>query len=171
MEAKPYPGDGEQIRDAKPADCQNPAIRQLLEYWLAQRGSRRFPARADLDPLQMRYALGNIVLFERLPEPAAAEPRYRFRLVGSDIATRAGYDATSKVLNDLPPSDYRRLILARLGALTADPAPLLIRNADCYDDRWYDYEAIWLPLAANGEDVDMFMAGQIFAEEPPARYL
>lgn len=161
-----YPGGGDQTRNPRPEDCQNEANRRLLGYWHEKRGTRRFPARADLDPLEMRYALGNIVLFDRIAGTVPA--RFRYRLIGTAVIERDGYDMTGRVVDELPGTQYRGLILSRLGGLIADPAPLLIRNQTSYDGRWYDYEVLWLPLAGDGETVDMFLSCQIFPTEPPS---
>lgn len=159
----------EMRRDFTPADCREEAIGRLFAYWNDRRGARRFPARRDLDPIEMRYALGGITLFD-VERPATAEgkPRFRYRLIGSDIVARDGFDFTGRYLDDLPLPQYRTLLLARLEMLIRDPAPRLIRNKQFYDERWYDYEAIWLPLAEDGETPDIMMACQIFSRTPSA---
>jgi hypothetical protein len=162
----PYPGGGEQTRNPRPQDCHNEVIRQLLGYWHEKRGARRFPARADLDPLEMRYALGNIVLFDRIS--GTMPPRFRYRLIGTAVIERDGYDMTGRDVDELPGTQYRQLILSRLAGLIADPAPLVIRNQALYDGRRYDYEVLWLPLAADGMTVDMFLSCQMFPTEPPS---
>lgn len=159
----------EMLTDFTAADCREAAIGQLYTYWNAQRGARRFPARRDLDPIQMRYALGGITLFNvEPPAEPGGPPRFRYRLIGSDIVTRDGFDFTGRYLEDLPKPQYRALLLNRLYALVRDPAPRLVRNKQFYDESWYDYEAIWLPLAEDGETPDIMMACQIFSRTPSA---
>ncbi len=160
-----YPGGGHQTRNPRQEDCQNEVIRRLLGYWQEKRGTRRFPARANFDPLDMRYALGNIVLFDCIT--GTIPPRFRYRLVGTAVIERDGYDMTGRMVDELPGTQYRELILARLEGLMADPAPLVIRNQAPYDGRWYDYEVLWLPLASDGTKVDMFLSCQMFPTEPP----
>jgi hypothetical protein len=57
----------------------NPRLQQLYASWLAKRGGRRFPARADFDPIELRFILGNLILVDVVgkEKPAAArlEPR------------------------------------------------------------------------------------------------
>jgi len=154
-------------RDFTSADCREPAIGKLYDYWQAQRGSHRFPARGDLDPLEMKPALGGITIFEvhrNIPVPGRL--RFRYRLIGSDIVARDGFDLTGKWLDELPLQQYRALLTGRLEMLCADPGPLLVRNKQFYDERWFDYEAIWLPLASDHQTLDMLMACQIFASTP-----
>lgn len=154
-------------RDFTAADCRESAIARLYDYWLSRRNGHRFPARADLDPIDMKYALGGITIFEvHRDTPVPGRRRFRYRLIGSAIVARDGFDHTGKWLDDLPLKQYRHLLLGRLEMLAADPAPLLVHNKQFYDERWYDYEALWLPLATDHENVDMLMACQVFADRP-----
>ena len=144
------------------ADCREPAIAQLYAYWLERKGGHRFPGRQDIDPVEMKFALGGITLFDIQREPL----RFRYRLIGSDIVARDGFDLTGRFLDELPLAQYRALLLGRLAMLAEKPAPLLVHNKQFYDQRWFDYEAIWLPLAADHVNVDILMACQIFADSP-----
>ena len=142
--------------DPRPEDCRSPVIADLYRYWQ----HRRFPAGADLDPLAMKAALGNISLIEVQRAPL----RFKLRLVGSYQAERLGLDPTGTWLDELPTPEYRQLLIRRLEELVARPMPLLVHNRQLMDDKWYDYEALWLPLAADGDTVDMVMACQVFAD-------
>jgi hypothetical protein len=152
-------------RDFTAADCREPAIGHLYEYWQRRRGTHHFPARGDLDPIDMKPALGGITIFEIHPQPGGGF-RFRYRLIGSDIVARDGFDLTGRYLDELPLQQYRGLLLGRLDMLAHDPVPVLVHNKQFYDERWYDYEAIWLPLASDHDHVDMLMACQIFAGTP-----
>lgn len=144
------------------ADCREPAIGWLYDYWLAKKGGHRFPARQDIDPLEMKVALGGISLFDVERDPL----RFRYRLIGADIVQRDGFDLTGRYLDELPLEQYRALIEGRLRLIMQNPAPLLVHNKQFYDQRWFDYEAIWLPLASDHVTVDILMACQIFADTP-----
>jgi hypothetical protein len=152
-------------RDFTAADCREPANGHLFDYWQRQRATHRFPARSDLDPIDMKPALGGITIFE-VHRDGDGRPRFRYRLIGSAIVARDGFDRTGRYLDELPLKQYRTLLQGRLEMLVRDPAPLLVHNKQFYDARWYDYEAIWLPLAGDHEHVDMMMASQIFASTP-----
>jgi hypothetical protein len=143
-------------------DFRAEASREIYRYWLDQRQNRRFPARSDIDPLAMRGALGNISLIEVQHAPL----RFRLRLVGSYQAARLGFDPTGMWLDEMPAPEYRNLLIGRLQAILERPEPLLVRNRQLMDERWYDYETIWLPMANDGDRIDMVMACQIFADAP-----
>ncbi len=156
------------LRDFTAADCRESAIGYLYDYWQRQRGTHRFPARSDLDPIGMKPALGGITIFELHRKPDGSGFSFRYRLIGSDIVARDGFDLTGRFLEELPLIQYRTLLQKRLELLAHDPMPTLVHNKQFYDDRWYDYEAIWLPLASDHEHVDMLLACQIFARTPPS---
>jgi hypothetical protein len=80
----------------------DPKLQQLYDYWLDKRNGQRYPARADIDPLEMRYAMGNIMLVEVLGELL---PRFRIRLHGSNLVPRHGGEHTGK--DDRRTAGYR----------------------------------------------------------------
>ncbi|MFC3675917.1 PAS domain-containing protein [Ferrovibrio xuzhouensis] len=151
---------GQLIWSPQPGECRFAAAADLYRYWLACRGGRRFPARADLDPLQMRGALGNLTLIEVHRDPL----RFRLRLVGTNQTARLGFDPTGLWLDEMPTREYGRLLIGRITLILEHQQPLLVRNRQFMDDRWYDYETLWLPLAADGETIDMLLACQFFAD-------
>ena len=56
-----------------------PQLRQLYSYWSERRGTRRYPRRADLDPIGLRFILGNVILVDVI---GGEPPRFRIRLHG-----------------------------------------------------------------------------------------
>lgn len=141
----------------QPADCGSEVVRQMLEYWQHKRHGRRMPSRADLDPLEMRRALGHIIMIEIHQDPL----RFRTRLVGNEQASRRGADLSGKWLDDLP-QQYRDLVMPRAIAVTDRAEAMYSRVRRLLDDRWYDYEAVWLPLSHNGARPTMIMVVQEF---------
>lgn len=139
------------------ADCQGGIAREILEYWHYKRRGRQMPARADLDPLEMRHALGQMIMMDIHRDPL----RFRTRLVGSGQARRRGFDFTNKWLDELPP-EYRALVLPRAEAVAARGEPVCSRVKRMMDGRWFDYEALWLPLGADGKTPTMIIVCQEF---------
>lgn len=150
------------IWDPGPDDFRFPLVAEIHRYWQDQRRGRRLPARADIDPMAMRVALGNIALIEVHHSPL----RFRIRLAGTYQVDRLGMDPTGMWLDELPAPEYRDLLISRLKEIVARPEPLLAHNRQMMDEHWYDYEALWLPLANDGDTVDMVLACQIFADAP-----
>jgi len=71
-------------------------LRQLLQHWYNLKGDRPLPRRADLDPVDIAYCLGNVALVEIEPP---LRPRYR--LVGTKLADLLGDDPTGRYLDEM----------------------------------------------------------------------
>ena len=79
------------------------------------------PARADIDPLDMMFVIGNIILVDVLAETPL---RFRIRLHGTNLVQRVGYELTGKMLDDLPVNDFRRLAQQSFTEAVTTAAPL-----------------------------------------------
>ena len=143
---------------------ETPCLRQLCAYWDERRQGREFPARRDLDPLDFRYALGHILLLDVLDNPR----RFRFRLHGSELTARAGYDMTGKLVDELPDPANRMHLIERCQMLLETRQPLAVINERILGQRRFGYEAVWLPLAGDGEHIDMLMAGLVYRDSRAA---
>jgi hypothetical protein len=140
---------------------QDSRLCRLYEYWLTKKGERRFPARCDIDPLDFGYVLGHVLLLDVVREPL----RFRVRVHGTEMATRAGYDLTGKFLDDLPVTEYRHYVRERCERLVRDGEPLLVQHHRMLDGRSRQYEALWLPFSGDGRNVTMLLCGMIYDGE------
>jgi hypothetical protein len=66
-----------------------PPLQQLLEYWLEKRGPRRCPDKADIDPVDLRPLLPDILLYDAAPDDGP----FRYRLVGTRATRMIGREA------------------------------------------------------------------------------
>ncbi|HWI27359.1 MAG TPA: PAS domain-containing protein [Stellaceae bacterium] len=149
---------------ALPDGIETPCLRQLYTYWESRCGGREFPARRDLDPLDFRTALGHVVLLDVLYEPL----RFRFRLHGSDLSLRAGYDMTGKMVDDLPNLANRASLLERCRSVVEARRPLRVVDERPLGRRLFGFEAVWLPLSADGRTIDMLMGGVVYRDSRAA---
>ena len=140
------------------ADVYDSRLRRLYVYWLAKKGTRRFPARADVDPLDFPYVLGHIMLLDVVRDPL----RFRVRVHGTEMVVRAGYELTGKFLDDLPITDYRLYVRERCEGLVRDGEPLLIRHNRALDGKRRRYEAVWLPFGDDDKTVSMLLCALIY---------
>ena len=62
----------------------HPLLQRLHAYWDGKRNGRVYPGREVIDPLELRFMLGNLILLDVEPEPL----RFRYRLFGTEIARR-----------------------------------------------------------------------------------
>src|SRR5690348_9915908 len=135
------------------AAVQDSRLRRLYEYWLAKKGDRRFPARADIDPLDFGYVLGNVMLLDVVRDPL----RFRVRVHGTMMVMKAGYELTGKFFDELPITDYRRYVRERCEGLVKTGEPLLVRHNRALDGRLREYEALWLPFSDDCQNVTMLL--------------
>jgi hypothetical protein len=137
-------------------------IRRFFQYWLDKRGGRKYPARADLDPVDFPYVLGDVVIVEATrSSPGSRWPwTFRYRLVGTKIVQRDGYDLTGRSLEELPEPEYRDRVRATWMEACETGLPVHRVRELLLDRRMRRYEVVVLPLASNGEDIDMLISAQ-----------
>lgn len=134
-------------------------LQRLHCDWEKRRRGREFPARADFDVLDLKYVIGNIALLDVAYEPL----RFRFRLHGTGIAQRVGYEMTGKEVDDLPPPAVRSHVRRHFTAVVESRMPLVeMRERHMTDDRVLGSETLALPLARDGATIDMLLVGLIF---------
>jgi len=141
----------------------NPRLGRLYSYWLTRKGARRFPARRDLDPVDLRYALGHMMLFDVLRQPL----RFGVRLHGAELAARAQYDLTGKGLDDMPDQTQRALCRERCETIVRTGEPIVARRDRLLAGETWSYEALWLPFSEDGVDVSMLLCAMMY--DPPRR--
>lgn len=130
-------------------------LRRLLAYWTERCAGRAMPTRAEIDPLDFTYILGNIVLLGVERDPL----RFRVRLQGTEVVQRLGFDLTGRTLDELAMPSFRELITTAVAEVVARGAPLLRQRNMIMDDRLLRYESLILPLAGSSGDVEHVMIG------------
>lgn len=138
---------------------------RLYDYWALRRNGRSFPARADLDPVEFRFAVGNVTLIDVLEAPL----RFRFRLVGSLMAQRLGWDLTGRMVDEVPDSEYRERVVQGFRKVVETRRPNTTLYERTVDGKPRRFEVLRLPLAADGETIDMLLLCPMFFDPLPAR--
>src|SRR5256885_16666608 len=83
----PVADDGPETRFGPiPAFVTNARVLEFHQYWLARRGGRRFPRRADIEPTEIPHLLSGIVLLDVYYDPLDFE----YRLIGGEVQKRSG---------------------------------------------------------------------------------
>ncbi|MDF1722273.1 MAG: PAS domain-containing protein [Minwuia sp.] len=135
---------------------------RLLRYWRRFADHGRLPSRTDIAPADMIPLLPWLLLVD-----VVGPDSYRYRLVGTGIVEHVGFDATGMDVGEAypgadwstPAKDYRYVMQERKPVLTItsalmaedDPVPI-------------NYRRLLLPLARDGENVDMFLGAVQFAD-------
>ncbi len=140
----------------------SPRLRRLFEDWQQWRAERAFPSRADFDPADIQYILGNVSLIDVRQRPL----RFRFRLHGSDNAMRMGVDLTGKDLDEMPQGETREVVRKHFEATVVQRTPITrFREGVFSDGRVWHYEALVLPFSRDGETIDMLLSAVVWRQK------
>ena len=142
--------------------CKSDNLQFLYEYWNAKKGSRRAPARSDIDPLDFAKILPCILMYDVLRDPLD----FRMRLYGTHLVNVSGHEFTGKMLNEIFPDDVEFKFRKELTNICETFEPSLA----CYDGKWLNkdyvsYERLMLPLSEDDEDVNILLGCVIYSFE------
>ena len=148
-----------QSKFVMPADC-NARTRDLFGYWQSVHPEFGLPGRQHIDPAQITALLPNVWLVDVQQTPL----RFRYRLIGTRIAEFYGVDHTGKWLDEVFPQFIGSQTHTDCEATVADGQPRWRRGKPYlnYEEDFSRLERIFLPLAANGTDVDMLLCLTVF---------
>jgi hypothetical protein len=140
------------------ADFRSARLRDLYLYWDGIRAGRAMPARPDVDPYAIKPLLPHVMMLDVVDGPA--QPRFRFRLIGTAITTYAGRDWTGRFVGEGSYGDHadRLTIPHRQVVRTGRP----FRNeqyAPWYGKEYQYYERVLLPLSSDGDTVNILLGG------------
>jgi len=134
-------------------------LQTLLDYWRDKRQGREMPARADIDPVDLRAILPFLILVDVLEDG-----RFRYRLFGTANATAAGRDATGLTVEEfLPRADYAAYIAGLYAEAARERVPVYAESDYLgRPDAVRRAKRLMLPLSADGRRVDIVLCGQVF---------
>ncbi len=131
-------------------------LKVLLEYWLSIHPQTHLPGRQHFDPLNIPKILPYITLLDVEWDPF----RLRFRVLGTAVNHAFGRDFTGKYFDEEFP-DYeiavgykQRFEVAKTGM----PMHYSGRGTLRYDLDFKTIEWVLLPMARDGETVDMILS-------------
>ncbi len=134
----------------------------LLEYWNGLEAGGGLPSRAAVNPLDLPRLLKNIGLVDVVQEVGGI-CRYRYRLVGTQLSHIAGADFTDRWLSDIKSGEYVAFLQGLYTECVDRKAPVFSRTTMQYsDDRKLEADRLVLPLATDGENVDMLLISTLF---------
>ena len=124
----------------------HPSTQALFAYWTRQRGSRPAPYRSEIDPADIRHALGDTMMLA-----ADFVDRLRFRLAGTRVCALFGRELKGEEFASLWSDDsvakIEDLLTIVLEEQISAVAGLTGRTAD---GDTLDLELLLLPLAHTG---------------------
>jgi hypothetical protein len=132
-----------------PAAAPEP-FHRLLDHWLALKGARRVPLRAQFDPAEVGYALGNLALVEI----EAAPLRVRYRVVGSKLIDLYGGPMTGRYVDELYSPEISDEVHDAYRQLAESAEPLYTRRGFHFFVIAFGYDRLPLPFSRDGGRVD-----------------
>ena len=137
---------------------------RLRDYWQTKRAGRRWPSRRDIDPCELRFTLGDLLLVDVLANPL----RFRYRLTGSNIVLRVGYDLCGQGPEAIPDPRIRTRVMTAFTQVATMGEPLSESSDRTVGGVRYAYDLLVLPLSADQQRVDMLLVGQVYRESAAA---
>lgn len=132
---------------------EHPTLKRMLTLWEQKRAGRPAPLRADFDPSEMVFALGDLSLFDVEEQPR----RYWCRLDGTRQVELFGIDCTRKYLDQCFPPEYYALAYKSFTGCIDGGRPTLYQRQIPYAGRLIRYEVILMPLSRRGDRLDMLL--------------
>jgi PAS domain len=128
-------------------------ICDLFRVWDEIRGDRLLPGRSDFDPMKIPELLPYIFMDDVFYDPL----RFRFRLVGTEIARGLGFDPTGEFRDAKGAftDSWNRLCQTVEARTPVIGLNLVYRSPEKYFE---DYTCIHLPFSADGERVNIIMS-------------
>jgi len=137
--------------------AEHPRFQRLADYLRSKAPPGKLPGRQHVDPVEIAELLPWIMLIDVLPQPDA-EPRYRIRLVGTEVVKTQGSDGTGKYVEEVLDQAEAAAIMKGYGDIVGTHEPGYRRGIVATVGREHIlYRRIAFPLARDGEHVDMLM--------------
>jgi hypothetical protein len=142
-----------------PADCAQ-MVREAVEYWLSIKPERGLPGRQHLDPVDIPHILSNVWLIDVRRNPA----RFTFRLVGTGVVEYFGSDPTGRPLDEVFVDFEQTVAYKDFCRVVEEGRPRWRRGAPVlyHLEKFSRIERVYLPLARDGQDVDMIFCVSVF---------
>lgn len=142
-----------------PFEIPEPRLRSLYSYWHSKMHGESLPGRSDIDPLEMKPWLGNLMLIEFHGDVSS----YQIRLDGTNLEHYYGTRRTGFGVEKLTSEDERELLMSQYGTVLDEKRPAYYEAEFTNSDGVFSRQAkLILPLSADKERVDMVLVGIYF---------
>jgi hypothetical protein len=138
-----------------------PQLKTALAVWQAQRGARTMPARSDLTLRDLKTVLPNLAFMNIVRDG----PRIRFkvRLAGSALDSFVSGAPTGHFIDEAVPTRFAEKWAALWQpTINARTPTRTVGRVEFPNRRYYVSEALFAPLADDGETPDILMIAAYF---------
>ena len=147
------------VRLDDPTTIRDSRLLGLFHYWHGKCQGRVMPARRDIDPIEMRQWLGNLLLVDFPPDPL----QYRIRLDGVNLVQFYNSSREGKGVEVITSEEERRIVLPQYMTVLENKQPAY------YESEFVTSEGIvtsqrklLLPLSEDAVRVNMVLGGIYF---------
>jgi hypothetical protein len=135
---------------------QSERLVEVADYWRMLRGARNMPTRGDVDPMQMpRHLLPHLELIDVERQPKF---RLRWRLIGTQVTTAVGRDATGKYFDEIYIGEDFATVSEPFEWVAKNAKPLRWYGTSGFVSKeWQAYEGVYLPLSGDDKTVDVIL--------------
>ena len=142
---------------AKAPIDEHPRFRRLADYLSRKAPPGKLPGRQHVEPTASVDLLPWIMMVDVIAQ-ADGEPRYRIRLVGTEVVAIQGSDGTGQYVEEVLDKSEVSSILQGYGEIGRSRRPEYRAGVVATTGREHiPYRRIAFPLARDGEHVDMLM--------------
>lgn len=133
-------------------------LRFLLDHWTALAAGRAMPRADEIDAIDLRPALGFIILVDVVE----AGRDFRYRLFGSALASASGFDMTGRLLTEHKASPHvHGFYLAAYRASLRRREPMFTEHGPSDVVRTKAWHRLVLPFADESGAIVRFLVGTI----------
>lgn len=135
-----------------------PPLPFLLTYWSQLPRTRDIPLASAIDPHSMKSALGHVMLLDVL----GRGEDFRYRVYGTNIAERSGFDMTGKRTSEIQTSGYvSKFFLAVYRAVAARRQYVYTQHNPPTEVSAETWDRLILPLADENGEVSRILVGNV----------
>jgi hypothetical protein len=138
-----------------PQEIVTPPLRRLYEWWVAHHRDGKLPSRRQIDPFDLKFLLGNLMIIDVKHEPL----RFHFRLIGTNLVDRMRRDWSGKPLDTYPDAEFREHLQKSYEEVVKGGRPVANTRRLLVDGRYYRYDGLILPLSTDGSVIDALLVG------------
>jgi hypothetical protein len=128
-------------------------LQRMLTYWQSKCGGHPMPSRADIDPIEFAWGLGNVSLLDVERDPL----QFRYRLAGSKLTRIMEVDLTGCSIDDIKQADSRDLMRKHLQEIVQTAKPSVYCISITNGGGPQTYLRLALPLRAADGSVGMIL--------------
>ena len=150
------------VFSAHSIDLLPPRLGLLHAYWSSKLAGRPMPSRSDIDPVEIPKLLPWIMLVD-VDDGGA---NFRYRLVGSEIASLVGAALKGKSVGSAVSGPYTEWLLGVYRTAVERKKPVFSQSELGFGSRGLKrvVSRLMLPLSSDGVSVSMILNGQDYTQ-------